>query len=112
MAALVDAGERLEAATRLWLGARVVEASFNQEDWTHLFSQSIDLAEGDEDVAIALARDAKLMLETTPEQLHEFMNQWTHPRQGEPGWTWAVIGVQGDQLEQLGELTVTQPAAP
>ncbi len=100
--------ERLEAATRLWLGARVVQASFDGEDWTQLFSESLDLADGEDDIPIALARDAKLMLETTPEQLHEFMLQWTHPRKGEPGWTWAVIGVDDERAAQLGELTVTK----
>ena len=35
--------DRLRLAAGLWLGARIVDASLRGEDWTRLWSESIDL---------------------------------------------------------------------
>lgn len=85
--------QRLFAAAELWLGARVVQASLQGEDWTALFAESIDLAGSDEDIPEALARDAATMLEPDPEALRTWMGTWLHPRAGEPGWRWVAAGV-------------------
>lgn len=85
--------QRLFAAAELWLGARVVQASLAGEDWTGLFSESIDLADADDGIAEALARDAATMLEPDPDALRTWMGKWLHPRGGEPGWRWVAAGV-------------------
>ena len=84
---------RLTQAAQLWLGARVVEASLAGEDWTSLWSDSIDLAVEDREIFTALARDAQALLELEPEGVQSFMKQWFDPQAGEPGWVWSVAGV-------------------
>ena len=95
--------ERLRQATELWLGARVVRASLDGEDWTSLWSESLDLADGDEDLRRALANDADLMLSMDSETLKSFTERWFAPRNGEAGWAWVVAGADPETLERLGE---------
>lgn len=84
--------QRLFSAAELWLGARVVHASLHGEDWTALFSESLDLAGDDADLGSALARDAAAMLEPDAEALRTWQARWLHPRAGEPGWRWVAAG--------------------
>lgn len=100
--AVVQTRERLETAANLWLGARVVEASLTGEDWTSLWSDSIDLASDDREVFAALARDAQSMLELDPEQVQQYMAKWFNPQAGEPGWVWVAAGVDDNFREKLG----------
>jgi hypothetical protein len=86
-------GNRIDQAANLWLGARVVEASLSGEDWTALWSESIDLAGQDREIFVALARDAQIMLELEPEQVREFMAKWFDPKRGEPGWVLVGAGI-------------------
>lgn len=85
--------QRLFGAVQLWLGARVVEASLDGEDWTRLFSGAIDLAQGDGAIAGALAKDAAGQLAVAPDALEAWTRKWLDPRGGDPGWAWAVAGV-------------------
>jgi hypothetical protein len=85
--------DRVEQAANLWLGARMVEASLTGEDWTSLWSESIDLAGEDREIFVALARDAEAMLEVQPEQIQAYMAKWFDPQGGEPGWVWVAAGV-------------------
>jgi hypothetical protein len=94
--------ERIEQAANLWLGARVVEASLSGEDWTSLWSESIDLATDDREIFVALARDAQAMLELEPEQVQAFMAQWFDPQGGEAGWMWVAAGVDDAFRAKLG----------
>jgi hypothetical protein len=103
---------RVEQAASLWLGARMVEASLTGEDWTSLWSESIDLAGEDREIFVALARDAKAMLELQPEQIQAYMAKWFDPQAGEPGWAWVAAGVDdnfrskldaGLELEAVGD---------
>lgn len=87
-------GNRIDQAANLWLGARVVEASLAGEDWTALWSESIDLASNDREIFVALARDAQSMLELEPEQVREYMAKWFDPKAGEPGWV--MVGANID----------------
>jgi hypothetical protein len=84
---------RIDQAAHLWLGARVVEASLSGEDWTSLWSESIDLAGSDREIFVALARDAQTMLELKPEQVREYMAKWFDPQAGEPGWVMVGAGI-------------------
>ncbi|TPV94085.1 MAG: hypothetical protein B7733_17290 [Myxococcales bacterium FL481] len=84
---------RLTQAARLWLGARLVEHSLAGEDWTALWSESLDLAVSDPEIVRALAREAEGMMAISPEQLQQWMRQWLHPAQSDPGWTWSVAGL-------------------
>ncbi len=84
--------ERLTQAARLWLGARVVSASLDGEDWTGLWAEAIDLSLDDESIGLALGRDAAAMLETTSAELQEFARTWVRPRHDEGGWVWALAG--------------------
>ncbi|PRQ00559.1 hypothetical protein [Enhygromyxa salina] len=93
--------ERLEQAANLWLGARVVEASLSGEDWTSLWSESIDLAGNDREIFVALARDAQGMLELEPEQVQAYMAEWFDPQAGQPGWMWAAAGVDDTFRDKL-----------
>lgn len=93
---------RLEQATNLWLGARVVDVSLQGEDWTTLWSQSIDLASEDREIYSALARDAQAMLEADPKQVQSFFATWMDPQGGEPGWTWVATGVDDNFSTKLG----------
>jgi hypothetical protein len=86
-------GNRIDQAANLWLGARVVEASLAGEDWTSLWSESIDLAGADREIFVALARDAQTMLELEPEQVREYMAKWFDPQAGEPGWVMVGAGI-------------------
>jgi hypothetical protein len=86
-------GNRIDQAANLWLGARVVEASLAGEDWTSLWSESIDLAGVDREIFVALARDAQTMLELEPEQVREYMAKWFDPQAGEPGWVMVGAGI-------------------
>jgi hypothetical protein len=104
--------QRLFQAAQLWLGARVVAASLRGEDWTDLWSEAIDLADSDHTIGIALARDAKAMLDTAPETLQKWQKRWLDPRAGEPGWEWVVVGAGDDTLRALERLTkVARPDA-
>jgi hypothetical protein len=84
---------RIDQAANLWLGARVVEASLAGEDWTSLWSESIDLAGSDREIFVALARDAQTLLELEPEQVREYMAKWFDPQAGEPGWVMVGAGI-------------------
>lgn len=86
-------GNRIDQAANLWLGARVVEASLAGEDWTSLWSESIDLAGTDREIFVALARDAQTMLELDPERVREYMAKWFDPKAGEPGWVMVGAGI-------------------
>ncbi len=91
--AAAQPGSRIDQAANLWLGARVVEASLAGEDWTSLWSESIDLAGADREIFVALARDGETMLELESEQVREFMHEWFDPKSGEPGWVMVGAGL-------------------
>jgi hypothetical protein len=99
--AVVQPRNRIETATNLWLGARMVEASLTGEDWTSLWSESIDLAGEDREIYTALARDAQTMLELGPEQIQAYMAKWFDPQAGEPGWVWVAAGVDDNFRAKL-----------
>ncbi len=99
--------QRLTQAAHIWLGARMVQASLHHEDWTELWSQSLDLATTDNAVAAALAQDAHAMLAATADELSSFMKQWFDPRAGEPGWSAIALGEGSDldrSLQQVAPL--------
>ncbi len=83
---------RLHQAARLWLGARIVQASLDGEDWTSLWRDALDLSSTDEDAPRALIRDARAMLEVDPKALEAFTQHWLDPRKGKPGWVWVLAG--------------------
>jgi hypothetical protein len=95
---------RMQQAARLWLGARIVAASLEAEDWTMLYSEALDLASKDEDARDSLARDARFMLEATPDDLLEFTKAWFAPKSGEPGWGWWIAGASAETLAELAPL--------
>ena len=101
---------RLTQATQLWLGARVIEASLVGEDWTALWSDSIDLASDDGEIYSALARDAQAMLEQTPEAVQAFFSQWLNPQTGQPGWVWFGAGMNDNFESKLGAAIQMVPA--
>jgi hypothetical protein len=103
--------QRLYQAAQLWLGARVVQASLDGEDWTSLLSEAMDLSVRDEEVVGALARDAGSMLEPDPEALQVWMRRWLDPRSGEPGWRWVVAGATDRDLRRLERITPLDPPA-
>lgn len=96
--------QRLFQAAQLWLGARVVQASLDGEDWTALWSESMDLADRDEDIRLALARDAHAMLEPDADALKEWLSKWFDPRTGEPGWAWVVAGTDNRIERRLSRI--------
>ncbi len=83
-------------AAQLWLGARMVAASVAGEDWTALWSESLDLAANDGDIAAALARDAQAMLAATPEEVVAWQQRWLDLQTSEPGWAWVLVGKEAD----------------
>jgi hypothetical protein len=99
--ALAQPRDRVEQAANLWLGARMVEASLTGEDWTSLWSESIDLAGEDREIYVALARDAKAMLQLQPEQIQAYMAKWFDPQAGEPGWVMVAAGVDDNFRTKL-----------
>lgn len=101
---------RLEQTANLWLGARMVEASLSGEDWTSLWSDSIDLAGEDREIFMALATDAQTMLQLSPEQVQGFFAKWFDPRRGEPGWTWVGVGIDDNFRKRLSERIELRPA--
>jgi hypothetical protein len=105
MATKAQPEPRIRQAADLWLGARMVDASASGEDWTALWSESIDLAQEDREIFAALAREAKIMLELDPEQVRAFHAQWLDPRGGEPGWVWVASGLTPDMRTKLAATT-------
>ena len=103
--------QRLFQATQVWLGARVVQASLDGEDWTHLWSDALDLASGDETIALALARDAAIMLDAAPKALETWQRNWLDPLAGHGGWQWVVAGASAEQLRSLKSLGQIAPVA-
>ncbi len=105
---------RLYQAAELWLGARMVRASLTGEDWTDLWSQAIDLSTREKDIVGALAKDARAMLTTTPEQLVTWQTNWLNFKTGTPGWHWLAIGKKSEirpLLRPLGaKLKTIEPA--
>jgi hypothetical protein len=63
----------------------MVAASLAGEDWTALWSESLDLAASDGDIAAALARDAQAMLAATPEEVVAWQQRWLDLQTSEPG---------------------------
>ncbi len=92
---------RIRQAADLWLGARMVDASVGGEDWTALWSESIDLAQEDREIFAALAREARTMLELDPEQIQAFQTKWLDPSAGEPGWVWVASGLTSTMRAKL-----------
>lgn len=101
--------QRLFQAAQLWLGARVVQASLDGEDWTALWSESIDLSSSNQEITAALARDAGGMLSPDPEALQQWIARWLDPRAGEPGWRWVVAGASATELRRLGRIATLSP---
>jgi hypothetical protein len=112
MAAERQPRQRLYQAAQLWLGARMVQASLDGEDWTALWSDAMDLSARDEDIVGALARDAGTMLEPDPEALQAWLRRWLDPRAGEPGWRWLVAGASDRELQRLGRIAPLDPPSP
>ena len=105
MASTRQPQQRLFQAAQLWLGARMVQASLDGEDWTASWSDAIDLADDDEAIVSALARDASSMLEPDPQVLQLWLRQWLDPRSSEPGWRWLVAGASDRQTRRLARIT-------
>jgi hypothetical protein len=103
LAGEVQPKPRVRQAASLWLGARMVEASLEGEDWTALWSDSIDLSARDREIFGALARDATAMLQVEPEQLQAFAAKWMDPRGGEPGWIWVGAGLSPEIRSKLAQ---------
>ena len=66
-------------------------------------SPALDLADKDEDVGASLARDAKHMLEASPQELEEFTQRWFAPQSGEGGWAWWVAGADPKSRKALAD---------
>lgn len=98
-----DRPERLATAAKLWLGARIVEASLDGEDWTRLWAESIDVAESDAGIGAALTAEASAMLDATPESLRKWRLANLDPRK-QHGWNWVVAGASPQQLDDLAAL--------
>ncbi len=95
---------RLAQAAELWLGARMVQASLTGEDWTALWSESIDLCVSEAEISGALARDAQAMLAVEPEELAEFTRRWLDYDYGQPGWAWVAASKEPDMAEALRQI--------
>lgn len=83
-------------AAQMWLGARMVAASVGGEDWTALWSESLDLAASDGEIAAAMARDAQAMLAATPEEAVAWQQKWLDFDTSEPGWVWVLVGAEDE----------------
>ncbi|MGH1343473.1 MAG: hypothetical protein ACRBN8_18075 [Nannocystales bacterium] len=103
--------QRLFTAAQLWLGARVVQASLEGEDWTALWSEAMDLASTESDIPRALASDATAMLSVQPELLTTWMGEQLDPRLGKNGWAWALCGANEKMERSLSRVadSVTVP---
>ena len=104
--------QRLFTAAQLWLGARVVQASLDGEDWTALWSESMDLANAEADIPRALAADAAAMLAIEPDPLAAWIAERLDPRLGKAGWAWALAGATDKMQRALSRMTETRPVAP
>ncbi|MEZ4452395.1 MAG: hypothetical protein R3B09_23215 [Nannocystaceae bacterium] len=104
--------QRLAQAAELWLGARMVQASLTGEDWTALWSESIDLSGRDGEIAGALARDAKALLAVTPDDLSAWFSEWLDFRKGKAGWAWVAVGGDADLPAALRGLAPTEALSP
>lgn len=97
--------QRLAQAAELWLGGRMVQASVGGEDWTGLWSDSIDLSTRDGSISGALARDAGAMLGASPEELQAWSQRWLDFEKGEPGWSWVAATAETDLAAALRAIT-------
>lgn len=104
--------QRLFTAAQLWLGARVVQASLDGEDWTALWSESMDLAGAEADIPRALAADAAAMLAIEPDPLAAWIAERLDPRLGTSGWAWALAGTTDAMHRALSRMTKTRAIAP
>jgi hypothetical protein len=97
--------ERLETAARLWIGARWVNASLQDEDATALWSEAMELATRDDGIASALDEDTAAMLAMDVDTWTTFARRWLDPSKGEPGWVGVVVGATEAQRSSLSEVT-------
>ena len=104
--------QRLFTAAQLWLGARVVQASLDGEDWTALWSESMDLAADDSDIPRALAADAAAMLAIEPDPLAAWITENLDPRLGKTGWAWALSGASETMERALSRMATTRAVSP
>ncbi len=104
--------QRLFTAAQLWLGARVVQASLDGEDWTALWSESMDLADAESDIPRALAADATAMLALEPEPLAAWMSAQLDPRLGTNGWAWSLCGATETMQRALSRMADTVAVPP
>ncbi len=93
-----ESRERLRESAQLWLGARAVEASLQGEDWTSLWSESMDLCTEDNQVRGALAREGLEMLRADPEELRGFIdaNLLLGKASDSGGSSWLILGTGVD----------------
>lgn len=101
--------QRLAQAARLWLGARMVQASLAGEDWTSLWSEAIDLADSDEAILHALGRDAGRMIDVDPDALQTWQHPRLDPRTATATWQWVVAGAPPRVLEGLQPTYALEP---
>ena len=95
---------RLSQATRLWIGALLTRSSLNGEDWTELWSESINLADSAKQLPRALTNHATVMFAIEPEVLQKWQKQWLSPKHGTPGWNWSLVGSNPSQQKDLQHL--------
>ncbi len=103
------APSQIRQAARAFLGARVVQASLDDEDWTGLWSRAIDLSTRDADIARALADEARAMQDVAADDLAAFLTRWCDPLGGEAGWQWVLAGGTRARRRELADLAPSRP---
>lgn len=104
--------QRLFTAAQLWLGARVVQASLDGEDWTALWSESMDLADTEADIPRALAADAAAMLSVQPKALTAWVHTQLDPKTGAAPWAWSLAGATDRMRRTVSRFASTKTIAP
>lgn len=100
---------RARQAARTWLGARLVQNSLEGEDWTGLWSQSLDLSSKRSEISNALQQNGTHMMQADMKEFEAWMQNNIDPSLARGPWTSQLIFASKDTVAALNEARTQAP---
>lgn len=101
--------DRVHQAARTWLGARLVENSLKGEDWSVLWSESLDLSSKRSEIPLAMQRNGEQMMKAQLKDFETWIQANIDPSLSRGPWISQVIFAQTATVEALNKARTQAP---
>lgn len=101
--------DRVHQAARTWLGARLVENSLQGEDWSALWSESLDLSSKRSEIPLAMQRNGEEMMGAELKAFEAWMQSNIDPSLSRGPWISQVIFAESATVEALNKARTQAP---